>query len=122
KSYSDDQGVHWSKPEQTELPAPDSEPLVARIPSSGDLLLLWDNVESHSNWPRSPLASAISKDDGKTWGSFHDVDARQDFDAAYPSVFFNGDEAIVTYYTRPTSWARDSEVTLRIFNTKQFYA
>jgi sialidase-1 len=121
RAYSSDQGVHWTKPEPTHFPAPDAEPLVMRVPSTGDLMVMWNNVESRSNWPRTPLSVAISSDDGQTWGHYHDIDARPDRDAAYPSVFFQQDEVVVTYYTRPTSWARDTEVMLRIFHTDQFY-
>ena len=120
-AYSSDQGVHWTKPKPTQFPAPDAEPLITRIPTTGDLMVLWNNVKSHSNWPRTPLSIAISSDEGKTWGHYHDIDARPAHDAAYPHVFFQNDEAVVTYYTRPTSWARDTEVMLKIFNIEQFY-
>ena len=30
-------------------------------------------------------------------------------------------EALVAYYTRPTNWARDSEVTLKIIAVDEFY-
>lgn len=122
KSYSPDQGVHWTRPVATELRAPDSPPLVKRIPSTGDLLCLWNNVESHSNWPRTPLTAAVSTDEGETWGRFRDIDARPNHDAAYASVYFQGQEALIAYYTRPTKWARDSEILLKIFRVPQFYA
>ncbi len=78
-------------------------------------------MASKSNWPRTPLTAAISKDDGRTWTNFHDIDNRPDFDAAYPSVTFVGDEALVAYYTRSTDWTRDSEITLRIYPIERFY-
>jgi sialidase-1 len=122
RAESSDRGATWSTPEPTEFPAPDAEPLITRIPSTGDLLLVWNNVSSTSNWPRTPLTVAISKDEGRTWGEFRDIDNRPDYDAAYPFVFFQGDEAVVTYYTRRTKeWARDSEVTLKIFKIGAFY-
>ncbi len=92
-----------------------------RIPTTGDLLLLWNHVESRSNWPRTPLTAAVSRDEGASWQLVGDVDARSDHDAAYPSVYFQDDEALVCYYTRPTSWARDSEVLLKVFEIGQFY-
>ncbi len=76
RAYSSDQGVHWTKPESTQFPAPDAEPLITRIPTTGDLMVIWDNVESRSNWPRTPLSVAISGDEGETWGNYHDIDAR----------------------------------------------
>lgn len=120
QSYSRDRGDHWSKPEATGLRAPDSPPLVKRIPRSGRLLVLWNHVESRSNWPRTPLTSAISDDEGRTWHSFRDIDARPKRDAAYASISFQDDEALVAYYTRPTSWARDSEILLKGFRLSQF--
>lgn len=69
QSYSHDQAVHWSKPEPTHFPAPDAEPLIARVPSTGDLMVIWNNVESRSNWPRTPLSVAITSSEGQMWGA-----------------------------------------------------
>ena len=122
RSYSGDGGVHWSEPAATELPAPESPSLVKRIPTTGDLLLLWNNVASPSNWPRTPLTAAISKDEGQSWTNFRDIENRKDQDAAYPSVTFVGDEALVAYYSRSTKWKRDTEITLRIYKIDRFYS
>jgi sialidase-1 len=120
-SSSEDGGDHWTKPAPTILTSPESPALIKRIPSTGDILLLWNNVASKSNWPRTPLTAAISKDEGQSWTHFQDIDNRSDWDAAYPSVTFVGDEALVAYYSRSRKWKRDSEVTLRIFKVDQFY-
>ncbi|NQT15317.1 MAG: exo-alpha-sialidase [Planctomycetes bacterium] len=121
-SVSEDGGDHWTKPAPTVLPSPESPALVKRIPTTGDLLVLWNNVASKSNWPRTPLTAAISTDEGQTWTNFRDVDNRPNFDAAYPSVTFVGDEALVAYYSRSTQWKRDAEITLRIYPIDQFFA
>jgi sialidase-1 len=120
-SVSMDGGDHWSKPAPTELESPESPALLKRIPSTGDLLVLWNNVPSASNWPRTPLTAAISRDDGQTWTNFHDIDNRPHHDAAYPSATFVENEVLVGYYSRSTNWKRDSEVTLRIYTVDQFY-
>ncbi|MCA9078344.1 MAG: exo-alpha-sialidase [Planctomycetaceae bacterium] len=122
RSYSDDGGEHWSTPQPTELPAPESPSCVKRIPGTGDLLLVWNNVASKSNWPRTPLTAALSHDEGETWKHYQDIDNRSNFDAAYPSVTFVGDEVLIAYYTRSTKWARDSEVTLKTFPLDAFYS
>ena len=119
--YFDDGGDHWTEPAPTVLTAPESPALVKRIPTTGDLLVLWNNIASKSNWPRTPLTAAISTDEGQTWGSFCDIDNRSDHDAAYPSVTFVGDEALVAYYSRSTAWKRDSEITLKVFHVEQLY-
>ncbi|WP_236973080.1 sialidase family protein [Membranihabitans marinus] len=121
QSFSMDKGLHWTEPQPTSLSSPEAPSLIKRIPSTGDLLLLWNNVASASNWPRIPLTAAISSDEGKTWKYFRDIENREDCDAAYPSVSFVEDEVIVTYYSRSIHWKRDSEVTLRIYKLDQFY-
>jgi len=120
-SISKDGGDHWTKPAPTVLTSPESPALVKRIPTTGDLLVLWNNVASPGNWPRIPLTAAVSKDEGRTWENFHDIDNRKHRDAAYPSVTFVGEEALVAYYSRSTKWKRDAEITLRIYKTDQFY-
>lgn len=120
-SISEDGGDHWSEPAPTVLTSPEAPALVKRIPTTGDLLVLWNNVASKSNWPRTPLSAAISKDEGQTWEHVKDIDNRPGRDAAYPSVTFVGDEALIAYYSRSTKWKRDAEVTLRIYRTEQFY-
>ena len=120
RSDSPDGGDHWSSPKPTHFTAPDAEPLLTRIPETGDLMLVWNNVESRSNWPRTPLSLALSADEGQSWNRYWDVDARPARDAAYPAIFFQGDEVVITYYTRRTSWSRDTEVLLRIYKLEQF--
>jgi sialidase-1 len=119
-SISEDGGDHWSTPAPTTLASPESPALLKRIPLTGDLLVLWNNVASSGNWPRTPLTSAISQDEGRTWTHYQDIDNRPDFDAAYPSATFVDDEVLIAYYSRSTKWKRDAEVTLKIFKQEQF--
>ena len=121
QSVSDDGGEHWSVPEPTDLAAPDSPPLLSRLPT-GELLLLWNNVASDTNWPRTPLTAAVSEDEGDTWRIAGDIDDRTDHDAAYASVLFHEDEALIACYTRPTEWSRDCEILLRIYSIDAFRA
>jgi len=106
----------------TPLEAPDSPPLLKRLPETGHLLCLWNNIPSDTNWPRNPLTSAVSTDDGETWQNFQDLDNRRGHDAAYAAVLFRDDEALVTYYTRKSDGARDASVVLKIYKTAQFEA
>ncbi|QDU60151.1 Sialidase precursor [Planctomycetes bacterium Pan216] len=120
-TLSDDGGASWSTPEPTELASPDSPAVLARIPSTGDLLVLWNNVASPSNWPRTPLTAALSRDEGASWTIVGDIDNRRTHDAAYPSVHVQGDELLVAYYTRPTKWARDCEIMQKIYAIDELY-
>lgn len=72
QSISADGGITWSKAQTTGLKAPESCPELLNLPNSNDLLIVWNNSEYDMNFgshygKRSPLAAAISKDDGKTW-------------------------------------------------------
>ena len=120
RSYSEDQGEHWSVPEPTELPAPDSPPLLKHIPNSKALLLVWNHVASSSNQPRTPMTCAVSEDEGRSWSRFRDIDNRSTHNSAYAAVTFHGDEALVTYYNRGHDWARDCAINLKVYKITQF--
>jgi Neuraminidase (sialidase) len=66
KSYTKDGGDTWSEPEPIEqLIAPVSPATIMRVPTTGDLAIVWN----YSPRMRTPLAIAISRDEGKTWGN-----------------------------------------------------
>ena len=75
-SRSTDRGVSWSKPEPSVLAAPLSPATIKRLPT-GDLLAVWNDTKSRMALDkykrgaqhRSPLATAISRDDGTTWSN-----------------------------------------------------
>lgn len=70
ESRSTDRGNTWSPAVPTSLKSPVSPGTVERIPGTSTLLLLWND---HEGIPeelaakRTPLAAAISNDDGATW-------------------------------------------------------
>ncbi len=70
-------GVRFDLPEATELAASYSPCRVRRIPKTGDLLCVWNQVsgdEIRAGYRRGRLSSAISKDDGNTWQHFRTID------------------------------------------------
>jgi len=69
-SWSPDGGETWSAPVASDIKAPVSPATIKRLPSTGDLLLVWndhDGIPANLSARRVPLSTAISKDDGKTW-------------------------------------------------------
>jgi len=72
---SRDGGETWSKPRPTPFIGACSPLCIKRIPSTGDLLAVWNDHSgsfpeadrTKSIHDRSPLVAAISTDDGKTW-------------------------------------------------------
>lgn len=71
-SYSRDSADTWDAPAVSTIASPLSPASIKRLPSTGDLLLVWND---HARTPASlrdrrvPLSTAISKDDGQTWQS-----------------------------------------------------
>lgn len=69
-AYSSDGGDTWSAPVASDIKSPVSPASIKRLPSTGDLLLVWNdhaNIPAYLRNRRVPLSTAISKDDGKTW-------------------------------------------------------
>jgi sialidase-1 len=99
---SKDRGETWSTPEPMALDSPLSPQSIKRIPKTGDLLLVWNNSPNQ----RFPLATAISKDEGRTWGHIRNLDEDKSHTYAYTSIEFLKDRALLTYYAGPPHGVR----------------
>ena len=68
-SFSEDQGLTWSAVEPGNIKSPLSPASIERIPSTGDLLLVWNNnyESGRDGGKRTPFNLAISKDEGASW-------------------------------------------------------
>ena len=100
-SLSSDKGDTWSKPVSWGVRAPEAPATLRRIPSTGDLLLIWnDNFEpgaGHSG-KRTPLTAAISSDEGKTWKLKKNLETDADHTYSYISLTFYRGRAVMSYY------------------------
>jgi Neuraminidase (sialidase) len=102
-SVSADAGATWAEPTVTTLDSPNSPATIARIPTTGDLLLVWNNSppsQKNKGIPRSPLTTAISKDEGKTWQHVRNLEDAPDGNYCYTSVTFVKDKAVLSFYER----------------------
>lgn len=103
RAYSHDRGETWSEPEAVmDLPmTPRASAItVDRIPSTGDLLLLRCRGWGEGERGRTPLVSAISRDDGETWQHERIIAGDRDGDYGYQSVDFIDDLVIISYHQR----------------------
>jgi hypothetical protein len=69
-SFSKDQGLSWSPVQPSDIKSPMSPASIERIPSTGDLLLVWNKNYEEGNpdgGKRTPFALAVSRDEGKAW-------------------------------------------------------
>ena len=101
KSYSKDGGETWSKMESLGVKAPEAPSTLRRIPSTGDLVLIWNDTFKEGaghGGKRTPLTAAISRDDGATWKTVGHLesDARRTY--AYTSLAFIRDRAVMSYW------------------------
>ncbi len=106
-AYSEDGGDTWSEGSNWGVLAPEAPATLRRIPSTGDLLLIWnDNFvegEGHGG-KRSPLTVAVSKDEGKTWEHKKNIETSTDGDTAfiggysYISATFDHGRVLLSYY------------------------
>jgi len=81
RSVSDNEGLSWSKPQPTQLSSNYTPTSLWRIPQTGDLLCIWNQVDANEMWVgyhRMRLTCAVSKDDGETWGHFRNLESRDD--------------------------------------------
>ncbi|MCD6362232.1 MAG: exo-alpha-sialidase, partial [Armatimonadetes bacterium] len=101
RSYSADGGVIWTDPEPMGIAAPVAPSTITKIPSTGDLLLIWNDCfrdGPDAEAVRRPLTSAISRDDGETWEHRRDLETEAPYWYAYVSVTFVQDRALLTYW------------------------
>ena len=110
-AYSDDRGDTWSEPSRWTVKAPESPATLRRIPSTGDLLLVWNNNyepgAGHSG-RRTPLTAAVSSDEGRTWSNVRDLESGADQTYSYPSLIFVGPRAVLSYYVSDPKTGRIS--------------
>jgi len=106
-SRSRDGGVSWSLPQTSGLSAPESMPVLKRIPTTGDLLLIWNHSDydpgfvSHYG-KRTPLTAAVSRDCGASWSRVRDIETDPTLQITNPScTFLSTGKAIVTYFSSP---------------------
>jgi sialidase-1 len=100
-SESADKGETWSEPKATPLVAPAAPASIGRIPSTGDLLLIWiaNPKGAKASWKeRTPLGAAISRDEGKTWLHQRNVEDDPKGSFGYCSITFAGPRVLLTYY------------------------
>lgn len=70
RSFSKDGGETWTPPEPSNIISPLSPASIKRIPTTGDLLLVWNNhegIDAARRGKRTPFNAAVSRDEGQTW-------------------------------------------------------
>ena len=78
QSWSSDNGQNWTEGKGTQLAASRSPAALAKIPGTNDLMVVWNQASvkelRNDHW-RSRLSTAISRDQGKTWTNFQNIES-----------------------------------------------
>ena len=104
-SYSSDGGDTWSPLGPSNILSPCSPAVIKRIPTTGDLLLVWNNHESippQLKNKRTPFTAAISRDEAKTWQQVKTLEDNPDGWYCYPAVEIVGDHVLVGHCSGDT--------------------
>ena len=103
RSWSEDGGDTWSRPEPTTLTAACSSLTLKTLPD-GRLIVFYNHAQPigpGAFFPRTPLAYAVSDDEGRTWGPPFVVDdegvEKKDRQNIYPSICFTDEGMVVVY-------------------------
>lgn len=119
-SYSSDKGQTWSVVEPGNIVSPRSSASIKRIPSTGDLLMVWNN--NGVNQKRTPLNIAISKDEGKTWELIKTIENDPDGWFCYTAIHFSGEDFLLAYCAGIKSQGTSlSVIDVKKINTKYLY-
>lgn len=99
-AWSRDGGMSWSELGGSEIISPLSPASMKRIPSTDDLLLVWNNHAAISEalaGRRTPLTLALSDDEGKHWHHVRNLEENPYGWYCYTAVAFTPDHVLLAY-------------------------
>lgn len=100
RTFSTDQGQTWSAVEPSHLISPMSPATVKRIPSTGDLLVVYNdhsNITAEYQGNRTPLVAAISRNEGETWEQHKVLEYDPGGWYCYTAMYFVGETVLLSY-------------------------
>lgn len=126
KAYSADQGQTWSAGIPTSIKSPLSPATIQRIPSTGDLLMVWNNnggEDPAMKDKRTPLTIAVSKDEGQSWQYIKNIESDPDGWYCYTAMHFEKKYVLLGYCAGSQSKKTHLNVSVvRRFSIKQLYS
>lgn len=123
-SYSPDGGDTWTVPEPSNIFSPCSPATIERIPSTGDLVLVWNDHEKITpelRDKRTPLNVAISKDEGRTWQNTKILEDDPQGWYCYTAVEFVGDQVLLGYCSTDATFKHLRQTKLARFPVSWLY-
>jgi hypothetical protein len=124
RSYSGDGGETWSPAEPSDIRSPLSPASVARIPSTGDLLLVWNDhsdVDETRRGKRTPFRVAISRDEGRTWEKAKTLDDDPEGWFCYTAIEFVGGRVLLAHCAGDAKVGRLNRTRMTSFDISWLY-
>jgi len=97
-SYSEDGGDTWSPQRASSIISPVSPATIERIPSTGDLLIAWNDhseITPEYRGKRTPFNVAVSRDDGKSWSKSRTLESNPHGHYCYTAMMFAGKNVLL---------------------------
>jgi len=120
-AWSKDKGQTWSPMVTSNIPSPVSPASIARIPATGDLIMVWNNNDGsnpQTSQQRNPLTVAVSKDEGRSWVNVTNIEDAPDGYYCYVAIHFTKKNVLLGYYTAKQS---RHETTVSLIRRKDLY-
>jgi sialidase-1 len=123
-SYSSDGGDTWSAPKASSIVSPLSPASIKRIPSTGDLLVVWNDhagIDAALERKRTPLTVAVSRDEGQTWTNKQNLLADPAGWYCYTAIHFAGRRVLLGFNAGGSGLPHLSRTDIAWFDVKQLY-
>ncbi|HOV62853.1 MAG TPA: sialidase family protein [Spirochaetia bacterium] len=121
--FSCDRGESWTLPSPSLFTSPCSPLSIKRLPDGKTLLAVWNPVPfagSHSERRkkmyrgRTPLAFALSRDEGSSWSDMRILEGDDDRGYCYTAIHFLNDAVLLAYCAGKEAVDKDQLARLRI--------
>ena len=113
-SYSKDRGEIWSDVERSKIQSPCSPASITRIPSTEDLLLVWN--DNGTDQKRTPLNISWSEDEGNTWTNRQVIEDNPEGSYCYPAIHYINKGILISYF----DWSTRGSVIIKV-KTRHIY-
>lgn len=112
ESTSHDKGESWAPPRPSRFRSPQAPMTIKRMPSTGRLLAVWNDLTpgwgvprkrlvdgwaNDASWGRTPLVAAISTNDGRSWRHARAIETDPNRGFCYIAIHFTEDALLLAY-------------------------